>query len=123
MLACELAGELLFDYGRLADELDGVLGIELTECEQCTGHRRLGGKVPTHGVQRDARQLRLPSLLPAACRRNSRTRRRHDADASSPDSAGTSGLRWRAPSCACYARASFAWRYVSSGRPLSVHTW
>ena len=59
----------------------------------------------------------LPWLRPAAYRRSTRTLHRRDAGASSPGIAGTSGSRWRARSCACCGRASFASRYVASGRP------
>src|SRR5690242_14462231 len=59
----------------------------------------------------------LPALRPAAHPRNSRTPGRRGAGASSPGTADTSGARWRARSCGCYARASFASRYVSSERP------
>src|SRR5512141_1709188 len=60
----------------------------------------------------------LPWLLLAVHHRSIRTLRRRDAGASSPGSAGTSGSRLRARSCACCGRASFSSRCVSSGRPF-----
>ena len=117
VLAAGLLGELRFYRRGWTDELDGMSRIELGEGQERTGHRRLGREVPAHGVQRDARQLTLPWLLPAACHRNSRTPRTHGAGASSPGIADTSGSRSRAPSCACCERASFALRYVFSERP------
>ena len=60
----------------------------------------------------------LPWLLLAQHHRSNRTLRRRDADASCSGSAGTSGSRSPARSCACCVRASFSSRCVFLGRPL-----
>ncbi len=62
----------------------------------------------------------LPLLLLAAHRRNIRTPRKRDADASCSGSADTSVSQLRARSCACCARVSSSWRYVASGRPFDI---
>jgi len=66
-LTGEQRGELGFDRGRLANELDLERGRQLRERQQRARHGGLGGKVSPHGVHADARQvlrfLRGHSLL------------------------------------------------------------
>src|SRR5262245_19480912 len=65
----------------------------------------------------------LPWLRPAAYRRSSRTPRTRGAAASSPGIADTSEWRWLGRSCACCARAFFAWRFFAWGRPYVLDAW
>ena len=55
-LAAQGAGELIFDYDSLPDELNDVFFVELTEGVERSGDSCLGGEIAPHGVQRDARQ-------------------------------------------------------------------